>query len=103
MNGASKTEGGPLGKLDPSQVTAAKVYDALAELKDLSNTIFEMQININEKLVNNPVDTPDVKTKAEVDRPVNPRHLPGFRDICGVIHQTMANTRNLQEYLISHI
>ena len=106
MNGDKETSG-HLGavatKMDPHEVTAEMVYCALNELRSQAQGIFELQIVTNEKLINNPVDAPDKKAAPEVDRPVNPRHFPAFRDICRDISMVLQATRRLQEYLAKHV
>ncbi len=90
-------------KLAPHEVTAEVVYKCLNELRAQAKSIYEMQVQTNEKLINNPGDKPIDQSKEEVDRPVNPRHFPGFRDICDDISAVLSRAQRLQEYLIKHI
>jgi len=97
-------EAGKVVKADPHGVKADHVYKVLHEMRATASNILSMQIQINEKLINNPVDDRKHMAKEEAqDRPVNPRHLPGFvdigKDVLGILYQA----QRLQEYLISHL
>jgi len=90
-------------KLGPHEVSADLIHKTISEVRSQVQCIFEMQIQINEKLVNPPDDTPDTKKETQVDAPVNPRHLPGFRDSLGDISRVLQVTQRLQEFLLKHL
>ena len=89
-------------KLDPHQITADRVYKTLNEVRGLAQGIFEQQIVINKKLINDPGDSSD-KEKDTVEPPVSERHLPAFKDLAKEIGLRLYHTQKLQEYLLKHI
>lgn len=90
-------------KVETHAFTAETVYKALNELGAMAQGVFEHQVAINEKLIDNPTGGDDAEKKPEVETPVHSSHFPAFVDMAREIGERLSHTKQLQEYLLTHM